>query len=786
MSRPGLAATLVFLIVAGIAASIAARTHYTTDLSAFLPNSPTASQRVLIEQLREGPAARLILAAIAGADPATRARISVAMAQELRADPRFAAVSNGDAQALARDREFLFRHRYLLSEAVTPAHFSGAGLHEAIANSLDALASPEGPLLKTLFTQDPTGELLAIVDGLGPERAPRTSEGVWSSRDGALALLALQTRAAGIDTDAQQAACAAVRRAFGHARDALPAPGRGAVTLRLSGPPVFAVASRALIKSEVMRLSTISALLITVLLLFVYRSLPALLLGLVPVASGALAGIAAVSLGFGAVHGITLGFGITLIGEAVDYSIYLFVQRGPDWRRTLWPTMRLGVLTSIVGFAALLPSDFQGLAQLGLYSIAGLIAAALVTRFVLPHWLPRGFGIQDLRGPGEWLERALARLRPARTLLWMVPVLAGALFYLHRGALLNHELAALSPVSVPDQDFDERLRADLGAPDVRYMVVASAPAREQALLAAQTLAARLAPLVESGVIAGIESASRYLPPAVTQRARQASLPEPPLLEPRLREALAGLPVDVERLQPFVDAVAQARAGPLLTRADLEGTSFAAAADALLVRGAHGWSALLPVAAVSGGLTDQAVEEVRRVVGAGSEQAVLLGLKAETDRLYSSYLTQAIRLSLAGLLAIVVLLLIALRSAARVARVLTPLVLAVAAVAGLLVAAGQALTILHLIGMLLIVAVGSNYALFFDRNSVAPQAGAVPLTLVSLVIANLATVLAFGVLAFSTVPVLANLGETVAPGAALALLFAAMLSRASAVAAGRGS
>ncbi|MGT2490864.1 hypothetical protein ACU4GD_10890 [Cupriavidus basilensis] len=28
----------------------------------------------------------------------------------------------------------------------------------------------------------------------------------------------------------------------------------------------------------------------------------------------------------GMVHGLTLGFGTTLIGEAVDYSIYLFVQ----------------------------------------------------------------------------------------------------------------------------------------------------------------------------------------------------------------------------------------------------------------------------------------------------------------------------------------------------------------------------------------------------------------------------------------------------------------------------
>jgi predicted exporter len=99
-----------------------------------------------------------------------------------------------------------------------------------------------------------------------------------------------------------------------------------------------------------------------------------------------------------------------------------------------------------------------------------------------------------------------------------------------------------------------------------------------------------------------------------------------------------------------------------------------------------------------------------------------------------------------------------------------LVLAVLTVAACLVLMGQQLTLLHLIGMLLIVAVGSNYALFFDR-----EAGSVPLTLASLVIANAATVLGFGVLGFSSVPILAALGSTVAPGAFLALLFSALLA-----------
>lgn len=82
-----------------------------------------------------------------------------------------------------------------------------------------------------------------------------------------------------------------------------------------------------------------------------------------------------------------------------------------------------------------------------------------------------------------------------------------------------------------------------------------------------------------------------------------------------------------------------------------------------------------------------------------------------------------------------------------------------------------LTILHLVGMLLIVAVGSNYALFFNQRT---QANA-PQTLVSLLVANLATVAGFGLLAFSRVPMLETFGLTVGPGAMLALVFSAILA-----------
>jgi predicted exporter len=813
MTRSGVIGTLVWVVLVAVSAFVVIRARYTTDLSAFLPRSPTATQRLLVDQLRDGLASRLIIVALEGADSQTRARVSMAMAKRLRSDDAvFVSVNNGESSGTDRDRDFLFSHRYLLSESVTPERFTVTGLKDAIQDSVDMLASPAGLLVKELLPHDPTGEMVQIVGQLGSSGAPRTEAGVWASGDGKRALLVAQTRALGSDTDGQQRAVEEIRQAFAAASGAgaaannqTHATGGNRLALLMSGPGVFAVVSRATIIKEVTRLSILSTAVIVTLLLGVYRSVTALVLGLVPVASGALAGVAAVALGLGVVHGITLGFGITLIGEAVDYSIYLFIQsrqnrslngesrEGQDagWLRSVWPTIRLGMLTSVCGFASLLPSGFSGLTQLGLYSIAGLVAAGLVTRFVLPHWLPRNFSIRDVSPIGVAVSNVLQRLRGAPIVVVVVAALAGVALYLHRDTLWNHEISALSPVSQADQDLDAQLRVDIRAPDVRYLAVVSAPDEQSALGAAEKVGARLDKLIDDDVIGGFDSPARYLPSEAAQHARQASLPPADELSDRLNKALVGMPVRAERLEPFLADVATARAQPILTRADLDNTSIASGFDALLMRRGSsaglsdsqiapsqpGWIALMPLRASPSNPSYIDDRKVRSAVEAAAPgQATVLDIKGEADALYSTYLLEAVRLSLAGFAAIVILLLIALRSLTRVVRVVIPLALAVVTVAGGFALVGHQLTILHVIGMLLIVAVGSNYALFFDRRAADAHPGSVPLTLASLIVANIATVVSFGILAFSTVPVLAALGSTVAPGALLALIFSALLAR----------
>jgi predicted exporter len=148
------------------------------------------------------------------------------------------------------------------------------------------------------------------------------------------------------------------------------------------------------------------------------------------------------------------------------------------------------------------------------------------------------------------------------------------------------------------------------------------------------------------------------------------------------------------------------------------------------------------------------------------------MKAEFDTLYGDYLSEAVRLSLAGFVAIVLLLGATLRSGRRLVAVLLPLLLAVVFVIAALHAAGEQLHLVHLIGMLFIIAVGSNYALFFHSGDEQPDAD----TLTSMAVANLTSVIGFGTLGLSSVPVLEAIGVTVGPGTVLALLLTAMFVR----------
>jgi predicted exporter len=317
--------------------------------------------------------------------------------------------------------------------------------------------------------------------------------------------------------------------------------------------------------------------------------------------------------------------------------------------------------------------------------------------------------------------------------------------------------------------------------------VLKATSSEQALQLSEDVSERLQVLVNKGQLAGFQAPSNYLPSQRTQLARKASLPSEADLQLRVTQALQGLPLKPDKLADFFVDIVKTQNAPLLTRDSLSGTSLSLGLDALLMQHSqlpNEWTALIalqmPTGTGTAVLSASAISDVLSYIGKQEKTAVYVtDIGAEAKNVYSAYLREAIVLSTSGFCAIVLLLLITLKSWRRTMRVVMPMLAAVAIVAAGVVLFKGSLNLLHLVGLLLVVAIGSNYALFFDQRSRSQAIDSANTNdhnmLCSLFFANLTTVLGFGLLAFSSVPVMHAIGLTVGIGTFLALVLAAVFA-----------
>ncbi|BBA34854.1 uncharacterized protein sS8_2909 [Methylocaldum marinum] len=758
---------LVWLILMAVGAWIALfLTPVSTDLTHFLPKKAGVAEQILVEQLRHGVASRLLLMALEGSNESDLAEISRRLAERLRTNDTFVRVDNGTHGLSPGDREFLFENRYLLSPKVAEPRFSADGLQQALDARLAELASPAGLLGKEFLSRDPTGEFFETLRIWMKSGGPSMRQGVWFSPDGRRALLVAETKAPAFDLDAQAGAVASIRDGFAAIK------GNRPVELLLSGPGAFAVEANTTITEDAVRLSLLNTLAITLLLAAVYRSLRVILLGLVPLATGALAGTCAVSLWSGGIHGITLGFGATLLGVAADYPNHLFthVRRGETSRRTvrlIWPTLRLGILTNVAGFAAMLFSGFEGLSQLGVFAATGLLAAGLTCRWIMPVLMPEHIALPDRVVKGLHADEFLGKLNRLRFVPPLLILVAIISITRSGASLWNDDIDALSPVPETRKALDETLRRDLGAPDLRQMIVVTGSDAETVLRRSERLKQILRTLVENGSMAGFDMAALYLPSRETQTLRQSALPKIGMLRRNLDEALHDTPFQPRAFEPFMADLARAKHASLLDATSFAQTSFRLKIESLLFPHGERWIALVPLV----GVADAAQLQTAL---APDKSLIYLDLREASSRLLRDYRREAVHLLGASLAAIVILLTLGLRSPGGMLRVLTPMAAAAFVTAAVLMRLHGGLSLYHLVSLLLVMGLGMDQALFFNKPSRTPEER--NRTFLSLLICSFSAVTAFGILATSKVNILHAIGSTVALGATLAVFFAAMLAR----------
>ena len=199
------------------------RSAVVTDVSSFLPGPANPTQRLMLNQLRDGVSTRIVLLGLSldrvpasskpnSAQTAALIAASRALRDTLATDRAFAWVSNGDLETLVAERERVFGARYLLSPAINPQLFSPAGLRAALDRLEQELTSARGAAVRPIAAADPTLEALQLLERTSRQLAPQGGGGVWLGADGRVALLLMETTARGNDIAAMGATIRSARR----------------------------------------------------------------------------------------------------------------------------------------------------------------------------------------------------------------------------------------------------------------------------------------------------------------------------------------------------------------------------------------------------------------------------------------------------------------------------------------------------------------------------------------------------------------------------------------------
>jgi predicted exporter len=567
---------------------------------------------------------------------------------------------------------------------------------------------------------------------------------MWFANDGSAVLMA-ETRATAVDIAGQAAAIAAVSDAFAKLA------GADQLTLEMSGAGVFGVELQKTIRAEAQKRSILATVALLVVLFAFFRSIRYLFLATVPIGMGFLVGLAVVALLFETVHGITLAFGFTLMGVAIDYPLHLFSHAqksdGITAIRRIWPTLQLGALSTAIAYVALSFSGSDGLAQLGAFTAAGIAVAVLATRAWVPYLMDPSSGSGD-----HTAEETPVTLRylPAIGLAGIALVAASQVV---TDSLWDDDLTSLSPVPQERLADDIRLRSAAGTSDMRYQLFVHNRSLDALLERGEDIDALLEGALDDGLVDGWQSLTRVLPSQATQEARRARIPDAQTLAADLQQALTGTPFRRDAFQPFLDGVRRSAELPVLGAAGFGGTPLQAWRDAHLVSMAGEWVSLISLQ----GPDANALAE--RVAGWGDDVS-LLDLRESSFALMRDYRASALTTVGFAALIIIGLLWYQRRQPSQVLWIALSVTAGLAMTIAVVVAVHDQLTVIHLVALLLVTGLGLDYSLFLSRSESEEERAA---TNKAILACAASTTVAFGILSGSSIPVLKFLGLTVAAG-----------------------
>jgi len=746
-----------------------------TDISRFMPAESDAELASLASRLSDSELTRTMILTVGapGIDAAVAAARELAV--RLRDHAEIASLRAGvDPEQLERVYQLYFprRHAFLSEEPEReiPDLVSPLALARRARELRASLAQPTALFTKQLAASDPIGAFDRIVSRLRSQRPPLdTHDGQLVTPDRRFAVLFLTTRSSAFDSKPQARLLADIAAAF----DAIAAASPEPLLLEASGANRFAVAAEAGIRRDVHRIIAVSFLGVAVVFLAFLRSLHSFLLVVLPAVSGILFAAVVTRIAFGRIDGVTMAFGASLIGVAIDYSIHVLDHHQLDPSADIRATVRrlrssvaVGGLTTMASFVGLALTSFPGFREIGFFATIGIGVALWVTLYVLPAFLSGtapgrrapplaertatafGAGIRALAARPRWL--ATAPLACLAAIAIFVPQLR-----------FDDDLTNLMSLDPALRAEEERVRERVAREESGRVIFALGADAEEAIARNDAVAARLEAARHAGRIGDFRSLHALLWSRELQQRNLRALRAIPDLAERVETAFAAEGFRPEALAPFRAALAEPPPLPL---------------DAAALRSSPLRDLVAPLLLDLGDRT-AAVTYLRGATDPASLDAALAGLEhvhvfdqhTFMNAIYREFrITTVQQVGVGSGLVVLVLGLYYRRWRPALAAFL-PSLLVAGSVLAVFSAAGTPMNLLHVTSLVMVMGMGVDYGIFIVDS--AADRKHLDGTLLSLFLSCLTTVFVFGTLAISEHAALRAMGVTTGVGVLLSFLLA---------------
>lgn len=745
---------LFFVIVAISAWYVSNHLLIVSSIEQFMPsNVQDKSSKILIDQSQKGPSANLVLVQISGSNNKNLSRLSKELKSilEKRTD-MFNFVMNSSSHNNSKYKKIL-KYRYLLRDG----NFDVDNLRNSFEKLLTTFTANAPNELIDYLLIDPQRIFLNYLFSNQIRTITKEEHGVWFVDNKSLLMIQIQENST---VEQKDLAITVIKETFADSKP-------GNAELLLSGSSIVAAEMRTNINNTIQYVSFSLVIVMFLVFIFIYRSIYLLLLATVTLASSVLITMALTQIIFGQIHGIVLAFGITALGVCLDYPLHVFsntsitVSAATAVNKILSP-LKIGVLTSIFAYIALIGTGFDGLTQLAIFAIIGLLSALLISVYFIPIWM------QD--------HKVNKREIPAGRLLPLVPkvlisflvILLPAALLLQQDNLFNTNISQLNPASIESKQVDANLRQALGVGEVDHIFLVSDKSLEGVLIKTQEVQEQLKNLVGQDIIAMSIGVDTLLPSKKIQEYRQKHLPRKQELQSNVSLAISNLPFKKNAFDTFVNDVNFSKTMPLLDYQDLKNSIIEGKLHSLLFFQDRAWRSLIRVVDIKD------IDKFNKQVGNSNVlRNSYYSISTEASNIMNDYLKETwIRLLIMLLLLFLTTLWLSCKNKSRI-WLAFPVFSGVLISLSFQVLLGNSINIFHLLSLLLVIGLGFDYSLFFNHKH--EEISGLSNSTHAITISAITTIITFSILAFSNVNILSSIGQIVVIGVLSCFVIAKFIS-----------